>query len=233
MARFYRFLLLMIFVSTIAACDALAAPIPPTETPLPPSDTPTLTDTPVPPTDTATLTSTVTATETPEAATIPPILTNIPGIQMTLTAAYSTPGFVNTQVAQQTMRAATLGAGSKGLSNNLLSQCPDPGDPPMQTWLDIPVMPQATAGQEVQTLIGSYYCFRAPVTTQDADAFYKAKLTAPIWQLLSDANGTMEFIGLSQAGMQILFLVYGESSKNDLLVAINVTRPIGIPTLKP
>jgi hypothetical protein len=173
------------------------------------------------------------ATDTREPATIQPILTNIPGIQMTLTVFASTPGAENTLVAQQTMQAAALGAGTVGFSDNLLSKCPDPADPPKQTWLDIPVMPQATAGQEVQTLIGFYYCFRVPVSAQDAVSFYKSKLTGPTWQLLSDANGTMEFVGMSPSGMQILFLLYGPSKKGDLLVAINATSPLAIPTQKP
>lgn len=47
------------------------------------------------------------------------------------------------------------------------------------------------------------------------------------------ANGTMQFVGLSQAGMQLLFVIYGPGNKNDMLVAIHVTNLIGIPTMKP
>lgn len=171
-------------------------------------------------------------TETAPAATIPPLLTSIPGIAATLTAAASTPGAENTLVAQQTMMAATQGVQLKELGS-LLTPCPNPSDPPMQNWVDIPVMPQATAGQVVQTLIGSYYCFRAPVTVEEMESFYKEKLPSPGWVLQADANGSMEFIGLGQAGVQILFLISGPGNKNDLIVAINVTKPMGIPTPKP
>jgi hypothetical protein len=133
-------------------------------------------------------------------------------------------------MAQQTMVASTQAVLFPQLSTSLLTQCPNPSDPPKQSWVDVPVMPQATAGQVVQTLIGSYYCFRAPATVQEMEAFYKEQLAPPRWVLQSDANGTMEFIGVSQAGMQILFLVSGPGSQNDLLVAINVTRPISVPT---
>ncbi len=94
-------------------------------------------------------------------------------------------------------------------------------------------MPQATAGQVVQTLVGPYYCFRVQATAAEVDSFYKEKLTAPNWVLQADANGTMLFVGLSQAGAQLLTVMHGPGNKNDMLVAINVTRPLGIPTPKP
>jgi hypothetical protein len=173
-------------------------------------------------------------TETPPAATIPPLLTSIPGIAATLTAVASTPGAENTLVAQQTMMAATLGVKIQGLSSSL-EQCPNPSDPPMQKWVDIPVMPQATAGQVVETLIGSYYCFRAPVTVEEMETFYKEKLQPQGWALQADANGAMEFVRLGQTGGQLLFLNSGPGKKNDLIVVINVTIPIpiSIPTPKP
>ena len=231
MPRFDRVIVLMIIALFTFACSAISAP---TETPsptvIPPSATSSSTAT-MAATDTNTPTSTTTATETPE-ATISPLLTAIPGIAQTLTALYSTPGAANTLMAQQTMAAATQGVQLQSLSD-FLSQCPNPADPPMQSWLDIPVMPQATAGQVVQTLVGSYYCFRAPVTPDEVDAFYRDKLLPQNWLLQAAANGSMEFVRLNQAGAQLLLVTSGRSDKNDLLVAINVTRPIGIPTLQP
>src|SRR5258708_2314100 len=131
------------------------------------------------------------------------------------------------------MQAASLGAQLNGFSGTLCSQCSNPSDPPEQNWLGVPVMPQATAGQVVQTLIGSYYCFRAPVTAGDMESFYKEKLQPPGWLMQADANGSMEFVGLSQSGAQLLFIVSGPGNQNDLLVAINVTRPMSFPTSKP
>ena len=180
-------------------------------------------------------TRTPTASSTPEAAAIPPLLTSVPGIAPTLTAMYSTPGAGATLAAQQTTIAATVGVQLQGFAATLLKQCPNPADPPLQSWVNIPIMPQATAGQVVQTLIGSYYCFRAPVTTQDVEAFYEGRLLAPDWIMESDANGSLQFIGVSQAGAQVLFIVSGPADQNDLLIAINVTRPMmmGLPTSKP
>jgi hypothetical protein len=171
-------------------------------------------------------------TETPPAPTIPPLLTSIPGIAATLTAVAGTPGAESTLEAQQTKMAATLGVEIQGLSS-LLSQCPNPSGPPMQNWGDIPVMPQAAAGQVVQTLLGPYYCFRAPVTVEEMEIFYKGNLSSQGWVLQADANGAMEFIRLGQAGGQLLFLISGPGKKNDLIVAISETRQISIPTRKP
>lgn len=230
MSRIYLYSALAILFSVTLACSSLTArSVPPTETPtLAPTSAPlTATETAVAATNTAV------ATETTQAATISPLLTNIPGIAETLTAVYSTPGAESTLVAQQTVIAATLGSQLNGFSGDLLSQCPNPNDPPMQSWLNVPVMPQATAGQVVQTLIGSYYCFRVPVTAGEVDAFYKEKLSAPNWVMQADANGSMEFVGISQTGAQLLFVVYGPSNKNDTLVALNVTRPMAFPTPQP
>jgi hypothetical protein len=197
--------------------------------------TATKTETPSPSKTATVVTATLlpSQTETPPGVTIPLILTSTPGIAMTLTAVYSTPGAQNTRIAQQTIVAATEAVQIGGLSRSLLSQCPNPSDPPMQNWVNIPVMPQATAGQVVQTLIGSYYCFRAPVTVEEMETFYKEKLPPPGWVMQSDVNGSMVFVSLNPAGMQSLFIVSGPGNKNDLIVAINVSRPISIPTQKP
>jgi len=230
--------LLVMSVLLLMACNAATklaqvTQIPvSTQTPLAVVNTPLLETATIAPTATETITPLPSETATLP-ATIPPILTSIPGIGETLTSVYSTPGAQETLVAQQTMVAATEGVQMQGLSGSLLTQCPNPTDPPKQTWLDIPVMPQATAGQVVQTLIGSYYCFRAPVTVGDVETFYKNKLSAPNWMLQSDTNGSMVFAGFSQTGMEILFLVSGPGNKNDLIVVLNATTPMAIPTLKP
>ena len=231
MPRLYRVVVFVMTLLFLLACSAVATPTQiPSPTAIPPSTTPTFTPTIIA-TDTAVPTNTTTATPTPEAATISPLLTSVPGIAQTLTAVFSTPGAENTLVAQQTVVAATQGVQLQALST-LLSQCPNPADPPMRNWLDIPVMPQATAGQVVQTLVGPYYCCRAPVTPADVEAFYKEKLPSS-WLLQAAANGSMEFVGLSSSGVQLLVIASGPGNKNDLVVAINVTRRIGIPTLKP
>jgi hypothetical protein len=223
---------LVLLVVFLMACGLSAPAVPaaivPSDTPQPlPTQTEIATQPPA-----ASITPLPTETETAPAATIPPLLTSIPGIAATLTAVASTPGAVNTLEAQQTKEAATLGAVIQGLSSSL-TQCPNPSDPPMKNWLDIPVMPQATGGQVVELIIGSYYCFRAPVTVEEMESFYKDKLTSQGWMMQADANGAMQFVRLGQAGAQLLFLKSGPGNKNDLIVAINVTIPLAIPTPKP
>jgi len=229
-------LTLLILILAVSACG-IASPqqaqvLPPASTAaLLPSETasPTLAPTATP-TWTPTPSPTASLTPTLPAETLPPFLASTPGIAATLTAVYSTPGFRETQAAQQTQVAATQSVLMTSLSGALLTQCPNPSDPPKQEWVNVPVMPQATAGQVVETLIGSYYCFRAPVTVQDVEAFYKDKLQAPAWFLQSDLNGSMTFFGLSPAGIQQVFVLAGPSKANDLIVALNVTRPISLPT---
>ena len=220
-----RFLLVP-FVLLMLGCGLVNQTVAPTETIQSPPTT-------APVTETAT---TALATETPtpgeSSQAISPLLTYVPGISTTLTAVFLTPGAQSTIVAQQTMVAATEGVQLKSFSK-FLDQCPDPSDPPTQTWVNVPVMPQATAGQRVDTLVGSYYCFRAPVSGTDVETFYKEKLAPPNWALQADANGTMQFFGLSQSGIQMLFVTYGPSNKNDMLVSINVTGSMSIPTIKP
>ncbi len=40
----------------------------------------------------------------------------------------------------------------------------------------------------------------------------------------------MEFVGLTQAGAQLVTIASGPGDHNDLIVALNVSRPVGIPT---
>ncbi|RPI92445.1 MAG: hypothetical protein EHM40_12960 [Chloroflexi bacterium] len=69
--------------------------------------------------------------------------------------------------------------------NALATNMPDfgnilnPQGAPVQQWMDIPIMPQATAGQEF--IEKNAYSFQANATMQDVQAFYNEKLTALDW----------------------------------------------------
>jgi hypothetical protein len=169
-------------------------------------------------------------TPAPSSFVIPPFLSSIPGIDTTISAVLSTPDTMKTLVAQQTIAANMIAGELPQLATPLLKGCPNPSDPPLKEWMNVPVMPQATAGQKVDTLIGSYYCFRAPVSAQQMESFYKSNLQPPDWMMTADANGNLQFMGLSQSGIQMLFLVSGPGNKNDLVVAVNETRPLAVPT---
>jgi len=56
----------------------------------------------------------------------------------------------------------------------------NPQGTPVQTWKDIPIMPQATAGQEFTE--SNMYSFKATVTAKEVQDFYTEKLTAVGWK---------------------------------------------------
>ena len=69
----------------------------------------------------------------------------------------------------------------------------NPQGTPVQEWKGVPIMPQATAGQEFSER--NTYSFKAPVTTKEVQDFYNQKLTALGW------TQTFSFPGGSDAGL--------------------------------
>lgn len=55
----------------------------------------------------------------------------------------------------------------------------DPQGTPVQEWKGVPIMPQATAGQEFSE--NNSYSFRAPVTAKEVQDFYNEKMAALGW----------------------------------------------------
>ena len=77
----------------------------------------------------------------------------------------------------------------------------DPTGEPVSAWNEIPIMPEATAGDEV----GSRYSFRAPVSVEDAREFYHDQLTALGWtEMMSLPGGGEGSIALFTQGDKIL-----------------------------
>lgn len=83
------------------------------------------------------------------------------------------------QVATQAAPLGTLIANPSALPDipgdigNML----DPQGVPVAVWNEIPVMPQAVAGEEIQGM----YSFKAAVTAEEAAAFYAAQLPPLGW----------------------------------------------------
>ncbi len=77
----------------------------------------------------------------------------------------------------------------------------NPQGAPLPEWNGIPVMPQATAGQEVTGL----YSYKANTTVEDAAAFYAAQLTALGWveQVNEIGETTVLFYAKDQQGLTI------------------------------
>lgn len=94
-----------------------------------------------------------------------------------------------TQVATQ-VSASTLQA----LPSQLPSfECVNPQGDPVSEWKGIPIMPQATLGQECTDI--SAYSFKADATIKEVQDFYNAQLVELGWSSLfsvpGDANGAI------------------------------------------
>lgn len=58
----------------------------------------------------------------------------------------------------------------------------NPQGTPLQEWNGVPIMPQATAGQEFTQNNTHIYSFKANATTKEVQDFYNAKMTALNWK---------------------------------------------------
>src|SRR5215216_2978422 len=92
------------------------------------------------------------------------------------------PSAIASVISQETLQALpsaipTLEALASSMPDigNML----DPQGIPVQEWRGIPVMPQATAGQEFSE--NNTYSFKANITAKDVQDFYNQKLTALGW----------------------------------------------------
>jgi hypothetical protein len=66
----------------------------------------------------------------------------------------------------------------------------DPQGTPVQEWNGIPIMPQATSGQEFNQDNSNIYSFRANITAKEVQDFYKDKLAALGWSQSGFPSGT-------------------------------------------
>ncbi len=141
MSTTYRFLALVTLVLTTVACGLMSQVAPPTQTAIPPSDTPASTAT-IAPSDTPASTNTAQPSDTPAATeTANPIT----ALQTQL---------VGTEAALMGPSAHLMG---------FLNLYSNPAGTPLQSWHDIPIMKEATAGQEFQADI---YSYKASATLQ-------------------------------------------------------------------
>ncbi len=112
--------------------------------------------------------------------TFPPELTRTPGIMQTATAYYAS------ATADYLKNSALLGPMADLMGN--LSQFLHPVGAPLKTWNGVPIMPQATAGQEFKSDI---YSFSFPGTISQASQFYNAQSSALNWACIGmGSSGT-------------------------------------------
>lgn len=158
-------------INTIATATQI---IEPASASLSPTPIPTATNTEALPSPTQTATSKPTATPEPTltpspAATFPPELTQTPGIFATTTA------FAAAKTAEYENALGSLGPLADLLQ---IGQYYHPVGTPVSSWHDLPVMPQATQGQEFRSDI---YSYTAAATLSDAQKYYANQSISLHW----------------------------------------------------
>jgi hypothetical protein len=98
----------------------------------------------------------------------------------------------------------------------------NPQGTPVQEWRGIPVMPQATAGQEFSE--NSTYSFRATTTVQEVQAFYDEQLSGLGWSQpfnfpMADEGGIMVF---QKENMSLTITV--TSSEGSVIVILTIAQ---------
>lgn len=165
MPTIYRFSALMALVLTTIACGSMSQVAAPTQTASHPSDTPAFTATTIP-SDTPASTDTAQPSDTPAATAT---VSQINALQTQL---------VGTEYALMGPSAHLIG---------FLNVYSNPTGTPLESWHDIPIMKEATAGQEFQADI---YSYKASATLQQATAFYARQASTLNWSCIGPASGS-------------------------------------------
>lgn len=173
MSRLYRFSLLVLVVVCTLACGAVATPTATSvPTSIPPTNTASFTDTPAA-TNTALATNTIVASATPVPTDTAVAITDT----------------VNPIVALQTQLVGTEFAqlGPMAHLTGFMTLYASPVGTPLKSWHDVPIMDQATAGQEFQSDI---YSYKADATLKQAADFYNAQNQKLKWNCFPMATGS-------------------------------------------
>ena len=92
----------------------------------------------------------------------------------------------------------------------------NPQGTPVSEWNGIPIMPQATAGQEFDA---NNYSFKATATTKEAQDFYNAQLTTLGWtQSFSMPGGAEAAIMLFQKEDKILTITITSQESSTVVI---------------
>jgi len=81
----------------------------------------------------------------------------------------------------ETLQALPSAAPTIEALATVLGDITNPQGTPVQEWKGIPIMPQATVGQEFTENNTNVYSFKANATAKDVQDFYKEKLTPLGW----------------------------------------------------
>ena len=77
----------------------------------------------------------------------------------------------------------------------------NPQGTPVQVWRDIPIMPQATSGQEFD---GGNYSFKVNASSQEAQDYYNAELPKLGWEAVSSPSQGDTAVMIFSKGSNIL-----------------------------
>ncbi len=134
------------------------------------------------------------ATSMPDvASTVESAATNMPGVASTIEAAATNmPGL-----------ASTIEAAGTDLPD--IGGMMDPQGTPVAEWKGIPIMSQATAGQEFSD--ANSYSFKASVTVKDVQDYYNAELAKLGWSstfsLPGSSDGAIMLFSKDSSGLTI------------------------------
>jgi peptidoglycan hydrolase-like protein with peptidoglycan-binding domain len=89
------------------------------------------------------------------------------------------PSAIASIIPEETLQALPSAAPTLGAIATVLGDITNPQGTPVQEWRGIPIMSQATVGQEFSDT--NTYSFKANVTTTEVQTFYNEKLTGLGW----------------------------------------------------
>lgn len=166
MERIYRFAPLVVFILVTIACNFGTQIAPPAPTIVPPSATPSFT-------------ATIAASNTPAPTDT---------LEPSSTPVQDTPT-VDPVHAQQTQLVGTMFAmmGPSAHLMGFVDLYSNPVGAPLESWHDIPIMKEATAGQEFQADI---YSYKATATLKQATDFYTKQSRALNWSCFPPSTGS-------------------------------------------
>ncbi len=106
-----------------------------------------------------------------------------------------------------------------------LGQMFDPKGEPVDVWKEIPVMPQAVAGQEFPQTFS--YTFRVPATVEDVTTFYDENLKNSGWQSLfsappSDGGALLMYTG--SGGETLIITITPALNQDGLIVTLQLPQ---------
>jgi hypothetical protein len=132
------------------------------------------------------------------------------------------PSFIPSVIPEETLQALPSAIPSVEALATDLGNTLDPQGTPVQEWNGVPIMPQATAGEEFSE--NNTYSYRVNATAQEVQEFYDKELTALGWnqpfEIPLEADGGLLMFGKDNSGLMILIT----PSEGSLVVLLTLTQ---------